>query len=336
MKRKILAVCDLEADYARSFAQYLDRKNQVPFEVHAFTTPQSLVEFAGEHPIALLLISAKALTREVRALDVGKLIVLSEGEEVEGGYDSVYKYQATSQVVQEALAVYGETAPAGMAFPVLRKTVTVYGVYSPLGRCGKTTFALALGQELARTQPTLYLSLEGLSGLDGLMRVKADQCFSDLLYYARLREPGLSLRAGACVRTVEHLDYIPAVRIPDDIRQAQWGDLEYLISGFVTHSAYEALVLDIGNDLCDPFRAMEECRVVFEPVLEDLVSSCKLEQFRALLEDKMYEELRGKLRPVHVPEISMYLTPGTYVESLLWSEVGDCARTALRALEREG
>ena len=39
------------------------------------------------------------------------------------------------------------------------------GVYSPIGRCGKSSFAFTLGQVLAREEKVLYITLEEFSGL---------------------------------------------------------------------------------------------------------------------------------------------------------------------------
>lgn len=329
MKRNIFAVCDPEAEYAENFADYINKKNRIPFEVHAFTSAQSLLDYAGDHEIELLLVNAKALTREVRLLDVGKLVVLSEGEELSSACDSVYKYQAISKILQETMAVYGEPGSAHAALPVLRKTVSVYGIYSPIGRSGKTTFALALGQELARTSPTLYLNLEGFSGFGSLMQKEFRRGLGDLLYYARLKEEGLIHRINSMVQTVEHLDFIPPVVMKDDIQQAEWGDIEAILNELLSYSNYENLVIDIGNDFADPWRVMQWCKTVFVPVLEDTMSVCKMEQFEACIQDPAYCGIRERLKKVRVPLPSAYLPAGNYAEQLLWSEAGDYVRQVL-------
>ena len=79
MKKQIFAVCDTEAEYAKNFMEYLNRKQNLTFEVQAFTGVKSLLVFAEQNRIEILLISEAAVCREVRELDVGKLIVLTEG-----------------------------------------------------------------------------------------------------------------------------------------------------------------------------------------------------------------------------------------------------------------
>ena len=125
MKKNIFAVCDLEVDYAFNFMDYLNQKKNLPFEIQAFTTAESLIAYGKENHIELLLISDKAMRKEVRDLGIGKIIILSEGvhpPELDQ-YSSVYKYQSSSDVIREVMACYGEEKSLDpVTFPVLKKT----------------------------------------------------------------------------------------------------------------------------------------------------------------------------------------------------------------------
>jgi len=66
LKKNIFAVCDLEVDYAFNFMDYLNQKKNLPFEIQAFTTAESLIAYGKENHIELLLISDKAMRKEVR------------------------------------------------------------------------------------------------------------------------------------------------------------------------------------------------------------------------------------------------------------------------------
>ena len=83
------------------------------------------------------------MTEEVRKLEVGKLIILSEGVHSPDldQYPSVYKYQASDAVVREVMDCYGAEKLALEGLPVLKRTASVIGVYSPVGRSQKTSFA---------------------------------------------------------------------------------------------------------------------------------------------------------------------------------------------------
>ena len=93
MKKDVLAVCDPESSYTLRLTAYLQEKQGAAFEVLAFTNERSLCEFAREHEISLLLLSARILCEEVSAQRIGKILLLSEGEMAEGGaaFPCVYK-----------------------------------------------------------------------------------------------------------------------------------------------------------------------------------------------------------------------------------------------------
>ena len=111
---------------------YLNQKKNLPFEIQAFTTAESLIAYGKENHIELLLISDKAMRKEVRDLGIGKIIILSEGvhpPELDQ-YSSVYKYQSSSDVIREVMACYGEEKSLDpVTFPVLKKTMEIIGVF---------------------------------------------------------------------------------------------------------------------------------------------------------------------------------------------------------------
>ena len=87
--------------------EYLNRKNNLPFEVQAFTSVQSLIAYAKETHVELLLISADAMCDEVRELDISKTVILTEGTRPEelDTYAEVYKYQSSAEIVREVMAM---------------------------------------------------------------------------------------------------------------------------------------------------------------------------------------------------------------------------------------
>ena len=331
MKKNIFAVCDLEVDYALNFMDYLNQKKNIPFEIQAFTTVESLIAYGKNIHIELLLISQKAMCRQVQELEIGKIVILSEGvhpPELDR-YPSVYKYQASSDVVREVMACYGaEKAVTPVAFPVLKKTTVIYGIYSPVGRCLKTSFALTLGQILAKEKAVLYLNLEEYAGFEELMGKGFSQNLSDLLYFVRQENGNLIYKMNGMIQTVNNLDYIPPVRTPEDIRGTEWEDWENLIKEIVSHSSYEVVILDIGGAIDGIFQMLDM------PVLTDPVSVSKISQFENLVRIWDYPQILARTTKMHLPFHGGNAAPENYIEGLLWSELGDYVREILRK-ERE-
>lgn len=59
----------------------------------------------------------------------------------------------------------------------------IIGVYSPIGRCGKTCLALAIGQILAKEEKVLFVTLDTFTGFTGLLNERWKRDLSDLIYY---------------------------------------------------------------------------------------------------------------------------------------------------------
>lgn len=332
MKKQIFAVCDPEAEYARNFMEYLNRKNNLPFEVQAFTSIESLVSYAEETHVELLLISAEAMCVQVRELDIGKIIILTEGNRPEelAAYAEVYKYQSSAEIIREVMACYGEEKLIfPMQSPALKKKTEILGVYSPLGRCLKTSFAWTLGQILSEDQTVLYLNMEEYSGFEELMQKNFSSTLSDLLYYVRQKAPGMLMKLNSFVQSVGQLDFVPPVQSPEDIRGTSWQDWEYLLQELVLHGSYEVIVVDMGNGLEDLFQLLEMCRVIYMPVCTDPVSRSKIKQFENLLHVRGDSQVLEKTVKITFPSYIDVLESVEYPVSLVWSPIGDYVRELL-------
>lgn len=339
MKRNIFAICDPEETYACSLMDYLTARSNIPFEIRAFTSAETLLTYAGVHRIELLLISASMLTREIRELDIGRIVLLSENSLPKDGeeLDSVYKYQSCAEVLRETMAAYSESRTRiADVFPALKKSTCIYGIYSPLNRCGKTSFALALGQELARNKPTFYLSLEGCSGLEKLMGRSFTHNLSDLLYYARQKDSALIHRLNGMLQTIGHLDFVPPVRFAEDIRQSSWEDLEFLLGELLARSAYEAVILDVGCETSELLALLDLCTTIYMPVLTDPVSEAKLEQYEAMLRTMECGRILSKTRKLMLPAHTETVPQESYVSQLLWNGYGQMARDILAGVSQRG
>lgn len=333
MKKQVFAVCDPEKEYACKFMEYLNDRNNLPFEVQAFTTVQSLIDFAGKTQIELLLISADAMSHEIQELNIGKVIILTEGAKPEGfdSYNSVYKYQASSDIVREVMACYtAERDLKGKQVSVLKKSTKIIGIYSPLGRCFKTSFALALGLVLADTQPVLYINMEEYSGFEELFGKNFSYTLSDLLYYVRQGDTNLSVRLNGVVQNAGKLDFIPPVRSPEDIHSTSRNEWECLLSEMILHSSYEIVVLDIGNGIADGLQMLDLCSRIFMPVRTDPVSECKIRQFEEYVRARDCAQVLDKTVKIKLPYRLLPANGMMWPEQLKWSELGEYAKELIR------
>lgn len=328
MKKNIFAVCDLEAAYAYNLMEYMNVKQNTPFEVQAFTNVKSLEIFMQDHEIELLLISSQAMCESVRKLHIGRIMILSEGELLEEllDYPSVYKYQSSDNLIAEVMSYYAKQDVAASPLALLKKKVNLLGVYSPVKRALKTSFALTLGQELAKKSAVLYINLEEYAGFETLMNKQFPADLSDLMYFVRQGNGNVLYKLDSMVQSINNLDYIPPAFSPLDLRNVTYEEWMKLFGDLIAYSSYDTIILDLGEQVDEIFKILRQCKRIYMPVREDSVSLAKLEQYEKLLKAWDYEDVLEKTRKLKLPFHSSFGTREYYVEQLMWGELGDYVR----------
>ena len=328
-----MAVCSREREYVQRFAEYVNRRPASLLAVHGFTDSGELSAYTKEHPVDLLLLSEEIVAELPKKKEYGTVILLS-GEEYQTGpqteYPRIYKYQSCPQILRQAMDFYAEQAAVVPGVMLRTEGMKRIAVYSPVGRTGKTGFALALGKEIAKKRRTLYLNLEEYSGFEELMGRGFDHNLSDLLYYVRQDNQNLLYKMNSMIQTVNNLDYIPPVQMPADIRTTAWQDWERLLQMIMLDSSYEVIVLDIGCGIDENFQLLDLCKKIYMPVLSDAVSQCKIAQFENQVRIWDYPQILEKIQKISLPFHMVTEPSPSYIEQLTWSELGDYVRNLLR------
>lgn len=336
-ERNIFAVCDLDVNYAYHFMEYMSRKKSIPFEIRVFTSPETFLEYAKEHPVEILLISEKAMCEEVQKQEIGQIMILSEGAalpELEQ-YPNIYKYQSSNQVVREALAHYevqNVCMPQSVALP--RSEVAVIGIYSPVARSMKTTFALTLGQVLAKEEAVLYLNMENYSGFEYLLPVQGEQNLGDLLYFVRQKKGNLALKLSGMVQSMNNLDFVPPALSAGDIQATTAEEWLLLLSELVQFGSYQKILLDLGDGVAQLYEVLEVCSRIYMPVRSDRMAQAKLNQFEAQLRIHEKTAILDKITKLKLPYHRTVRKGAGYLEDLVWSELGDYVRELLQKEKR--
>lgn len=328
---KIMAVWDVDACYAKRFADVVNQKEKVPFTVVPFTSLENLKEYAREHVIEILLVSGATPPEQLKEIEAGAIVTLAEGEIVSatGSYPSVYKYQSTDSVIREVMAYYCEK-PQPMLVAV-GKRAKIIGIYSPVARCLKTSLALTMGQQLARDGKALYVGFEMFSGFGSLLGGDGKGDLSDVLYFFR-QESFSVIRLKSIVYNWKGMDYIPPVKYPEDLEQLTGEETARLLERLASECGYEYIIVDLGQAICNLIPALDSCDIVYMPVKEDGVSSAKLEEFEQYLEVSRQENLRERMVRVKLPYHNSFGRKDAYMEQLLWGELGDYVRKLLRGV----
>lgn len=329
----MIAVCDSEAGYAGTLAEYLNTRKKLPFRAEAFTDPEKFCRYACKNQPEFLLIAEESLSTQVQALQIPHLIVLSSDRETEYREQKcIYKYQSAESLIREVMAYCQESVFADTSCSYEKK-VQLIGVYSPLGRCGKTLFALTAGQIWGESRNVLYLNMEDYSGKQIFPEEDNLQNLSELFYYLRQGKtlpalPDLTHSWGS-------LDYISPVSSFEDLRNISFKEWTALFAYLEKESSYHILVLDIGNGIDQLFSILDLCTQIYMPVLDDWISRQKIEQFKKIA-FSLSDTLETKIQELHLPFAPCEEKGPDFPKNLLWGKWGADIRKLLEVTAFHG
>ncbi|MCD8225635.1 MAG: hypothetical protein LUC99_12460 [Clostridiales bacterium] len=331
--KQIMAVYDNDVFYADRLAEFANQKDRTPFTAVAFSSLERLKEFTEKQSVELLLVGDNVAEEELNGIRVGQTVRLGEAPTAEREHSTVYKYQSSEEVLREVMTSYQVCAePLPGIVPGLKKSA-VFGVYSPIGRCGKTGFALVLGQLLAKEGRALYLNFEDYSGFARMMGTGYSQSLSDLIYYYRT-EGYNRLRIAGMVYNWGGLDYIAPTACAEDLGEIRGAELARLTAEIAGDGIYESIICDLGHLLRGEQDILELCDVIYTPVKEDAVSAAKMEEWQEELERSGHGRLWERVHILKLPRPAVFRQNEAWVEQLLWSEVGDFTRQLLRGMDK--
>lgn len=338
MKKRIMAVYDVDPFFADRFAEAANQREQVPFMVMAFSCMERLVQFSKENTIEILLIDA-GKREEAKEVKAEQVILLSDGEVLtdsgEAGENcpSVYKFQSAAHILREVMACYCVQQPQPVT--AMGNKSTLIGVYSPVNRCLKTSFSLVLGQLLAREGKVLYLSLEDCSGFRRLIGQQGNGDFSDVLYYYSQGSCNWA-RVKSLVYRWEELDYIFPARYPEDLCQFDARQMADLLNQIAREGIYELIIVDLGQFGKNAVHVLTVCDGIYMPVQQDWISLAKVEEFEEYAKVSGHGEILERTQKLTLPHPGNFGGPKDYLDQLLWSELGDYVRQILKGRQNWG
>lgn len=305
MKKKIFAVCDRETEYTKRFCEYVTAKREYPFETAAFTSSNKLKEFCEKEDVEVLLISEDNYDEDLDEIVKGEVIVLREEEGKIGDHSSIYKYQSCEKILQEVMCCCaGKGLSADVFLGTKRKTnLQLIGLYTPIHRCMQTSFAITLGEILAKEHPVLYLNFESFSGLEKRLNREFMTDMSDLIYYVTNAREALVYKLQGMTEKLQNLDYIPPVFSYMDlarITQQQWF---LLLEEIERLTDYEYIILDLSENVQGLFEILRSCSKVFTLFREDAAALAKMYQYERLLIRADYEDVLKKSKKYKLPFI---------------------------------
>lgn len=318
-----MAVCDSETEYAYQLVDYFSNKKGFPFQVQMFSSENNLKEYAKNHPILVALIAQKDFAEDIKTVPVEHILILGEDCEKEiKDIKIIEKYQSCERIIKELLDWLFQEGVLGRSISN-SKEMKLIGIYSPVGKCLKTSFSFVLGQLLGKKHKVLYLNMESYSGLGQLLQKEFSTDMSELIYYLQNSKEKFIYRMGSMAEKAGGLDILPPFDSFLDFVSVSGDEWIQLFQEIEKGSDYEYLILDLSDAVQGLFDILRLCDVVYTLSREDGFSMAKIAQYEEVLKKCNYEDVWKKTRHCTIPLIKN-LPPGLL--QLTFTELAEYVR----------
>lgn len=284
MKNVKIAIYDLEEDYAFGLMDYMNSQKSNPIMAMAFTREDALLEYLQQNRVELLLAEESVndnVIEGVRCLKLVKELGKQSGM-------SIFKYQSAEMVIRIVMKELGRNGVGR----IRRRKSRIVGVYSPCGRCGKTTLAQAI---CCYRKESLYLGFEEYSSFDS-----GCDLMEKVLYYVRQRIPDIMDKIKElCIR--EDYCLIPSPRCYLDVKEMSFEEMEWFFEQIRLDDSFDVVVVDLGTGCLTDFALLDLFDVVFMPVSEGEREELKCKKFMDLLRVTCLSPMEDKIHRVCVP-----------------------------------
>lgn len=296
---KKFVICDEEEMYAKRLAELFACKKELVFEVYSFSAFEQVLEFEKENEIELLLVNEHCFSPEQMQIHIPNVFLLCE----ERGKDArkIYKYQSAEEIFRVLAEICIDEGK-----DYFRKwghgQCKMVGIYSPIGRCGKTQFSMKLGRELAKKNAVLYLNLNIYEGNFFINAEERAKTLTDVLYYSGLEDGKFGIRFGTLVRRYGNLDYVLPCRISLDLKAVSEAEWRKLFEQLWSEGLYEIILLEAGECIQGFYEVLETCGKIYMPVRKEAEAMAKVDAFEKELAMTGREGMLTKIQKVDPEE----------------------------------
>lgn len=282
-----IGICDADAHYSVNLMEYINMRADIPFQCAAFSNVRAISEYAERNRLDLLLLD------ENMECDLGLPCVRMTNAEMEtGGMAYISKYQRIDDIAAQILHILGARHTEEPS------ELKVYGVYSPLGRCGKTNLAMGICN---RYRDSLYIGLEEYCGISEEAFGQAQRTSEHFWYFLlNKNEEVLSCIDGA-PKLGSGFTMLCGPDCCRDYRLLSAEHVKWLYGILRERSAFRRVVFDIGAGSLADIEILDCFDRVFLPVLEDMVSRQKIKRFMSFIDSEMFSVSPEQIISIRVP-----------------------------------
>lgn len=342
MKDSICAVYDIEDTYAYKMMNIMSTKKGFPFRPMIFTKQDIFMGFLKANVTNALLIHESLFNETIQKCDINHIFILTEdkpedkaenetnnqtknetrnqtGNET-GDISYLYRYQPAAKILDEIVT------ECFQSISIATTKAKIFGVYSPVSNVGKTTFSLALANEIGEQYNTLYINFEEFSGLGELLVESNNNNLSDVAYNYRSSKEKLKSEFLSMIGKMGNFSYIAPVKCAEDLAFITMDNWLEIITYLADEFGYEAVVLDISTVLKQPWKMIQICEKAYLPVRSDYMSLKKENDFETYLLSVGKEEIYNRLIRLTIPYDKTLVAGPDFLNQLADSQYADYVR----------
>lgn len=300
MKTYQIAVWDDEYDYANSLTTYINSMKDYPCLAVAFCDFQDLVEAYQQGNVFDLLLlgeGKKEVIKQSGQLDnIPQMWLHDNIRKEEIGH--FYKYQSAEKLLQSILNQIGyvekkeDVREIGIDH---NQSMLVYGVYSPVGRSGKTNFSKGICA-YSRGH-SLYIGMEEYGAC-----LDHEGTGQEFLYYLKVHSDEIHTLIDRILADKTGIIMIPSPQSYLDFQQITKDDILWFLAELSKKNYFQTVVFDIGTGSLFDFQIFSLCYKVWVPILEERTAREKEEYFSIFMK-QTFQMLYSKLHFVSVPNV---------------------------------
>ena len=265
--------------YSVKLMEYFNGHEDIPLKASVFSTWESVSEYTRQNDLDLLVLDGESHKEK----DNIPVLYLSEQKNVE---NHIFKYQSAEQIAKHITHFLGQKSIS------TKENGVWLAVYSPVGRCGKTTLSKCLSRYF---ENSLYVGLEDFpSDSSDEAAQKNGEMF--LYYLASMNEKILEQISHGCEkREVMDFDSLTATvcylerRITD--KNYKW--FKKILS---EKRHYSAVIFDMGMAAFASLDTLQLFDRIILPALPDEHSKKKLSYFSELVKKNGDKGLAEKVK----------------------------------------
>lgn len=267
-----IGIYDSDFYYMVAFMEYVNSKYDNRYKVSVFSSEEAVIEYIEKYDLDILLINE---TYQNHKKNIKTLLLSDERDK-----DNVlYKYQNVEIIINYINDCLKQKKKTNFNIS------GIIGVYSPIGRTGKTTLSLAL---CYTNKNAIYLNLEDypseIEDLNNINNINMKISNDKLLYYIAT-ENKLVVDLVEEMPVLKDDNTIKIISGPNeygDSRMIGGKNLRWFFDTINNQGAYNLIVADIGCGALDKIEVLASFDKIFVPYIRDKSMEQKIHRFEEL------------------------------------------------------